>query len=101
MKAEDIRTLDDLAGRIGGALGLPDIFERRRTADLVAARTVFDYLACEGLGCTVMEVSRYTGWQYSIAYYHVKLFRQSLRYDWRLRFAWKQCAGIAASLGVG
>lgn len=100
MGANDIRGLDDLAGAVGAALGLPDIFVRRRTADIVAARRVFNYLAFTGLRCSVTEISRYTGFHYGIAYYNIRRFREGLVYDWRLRDAWRRCAAVAEALGV-
>lgn len=93
--------LQQLADRIGGALGLPDLFAKRRTADIVAARTIFNYMAFYGLAVRCGDISRFSGWSYSTIYYGVRGFRESLQYDFRLRAAWEKCETLAKEYGIG
>lgn len=86
--------METLARLVGEANGCPDLFERKRTAPLVAARSCFHYLAFTVLNAHLMDIARFSRRSYSIVYYDVTKFRENLRYDWRLRDAWERCAGI-------
>lgn len=84
----------ELAERIGGALGLGDILTHRRTADLVAARAVFHRLAFLYLGLSIGEIAAISGRSYSIVYYDVVKFPEKVKYDFRVKDAWKGCKSV-------
>lgn len=84
----------ELATRIGGALGLGDILTHRRTADLVAARSVFHRLAFLYLGLSVSEIADISGRSYSIIYYDIVKFPEKLKYDFRIKATWEECKPV-------
>lgn len=87
-------TSEEVARRIGEALGLGDILVRSRAADLVAARAVFHRVCFLYLGMTIAETAAASGRSYSIVYYDVVRFPERLKYDFRLRRAWDGCRGV-------
>lgn len=94
MEVWETYRLETLARLVGEACGCPDLFERRRTAKLVAARSCFHHLAFTALNAQLGDIARFSHRSYSIVYYDVAKFRENLRYDWRLRDAWERCSGI-------
>lgn len=86
--------METLARLVGEANGYPDLFERRRTAPLVAARSCFHYLAFTVLNAHLGDIARFSHRSYSIVYYDVTKFKENLLYDWRLRDAWERCSSI-------
>lgn len=101
MKAATTQDLQSLADKIGAAVGLPNIFAKRRTADIVAARTIFNFLAFYALNVRPTDIARFSGWSYSIVYYDIRKLRDNLPYDFRLRDSWEKCAGVVKELGMG
>jgi len=90
--------VETLARLVGEANECPALFERKRTARLVAARSCFHYLAFTVLNMHLGDIARFSHKSYSIVYYDVTKFKENLRYDWRLREAWERCAGIGEEI---
>ena len=87
-------TPEEVAKRISETLGLGDILARRRSADLVAARTVFHRVCFLYLGLSVSEIARISNRSYSIVYYDIVKYPERIRYDFRLKDAAEKCKGV-------